>query len=403
MKQEKLLKGFFCRPFFVVLLTLFVLLPSGACFSAPAKKQAKQPEVKVITVEAEGYAPITDGNEKKAREEAKRSLMRDALEKALGAYVSGITEMKNFEVVKDKVFSQSKGLVKDIDVLKEWKDNDGVFHIWAKCGVVETALDGVLGPVVIDSLGNPRIMVLLDERIGDKASFLSTAESEVLRVFEKAGYLIVDPAQAGDLKDINLAAVRQSGDAEKLREVARDFQADVIIYGKAYASSFANQKMSGVNIYGVRSTVQLKAVLATSAYQLASDTFEEKTKGVSVEDGAIKGLVPGAARASKSLVNKIAYSLISGSAGGIPGRTVKIRISSISFKEAKELKDALSDIEGVTGVYQRLFQNKNLELDIVSDKSAEDVASILSNKGYDIENVTASTVEGRGTAGDVTQ
>ena len=27
--------------------------------------------------------------------------------------------------------------------------------------------------------------------------------------------------------------------AEKLREIARDFQADVLIYGKAYASSYA--------------------------------------------------------------------------------------------------------------------------------------------------------------------
>ena len=70
---------------------------------------------------------------------------------------------------------------------------------------------------------------MLDERIGDKPSFLSTAESEVLRVFEKVGYLLVDPTQAGTLKDIDLAAARSSGDPEKLREIARDFQADVHI------------------------------------------------------------------------------------------------------------------------------------------------------------------------------
>lgn len=386
----------FLRRLCVLLTLALVFFALSPAFAAVKAKGAQGDPGALITVEAEGYAPIVDGARNKAQEDAKRALMRDALEKALGAYVSGITEMKNFAVVKDKVFSQTQGIVKNIDILREWEDKEGVLHLSAKCGVAEAALDGVLGPVAIDALGNPRIMVLLDERIGDKSSFLSTAESEALRVFEKAGYLIVDPTQAGNLKDIDLAAVRQSGDPEKLREIARDFQADVLIYGKAYASAFADQKISGVRVFGVRSTVQLKAVLASSAYQLGSDTFEEKTKGVSVEDGAIKGLKPGAAKASKSLVNKIAYALISGSAGGIPGRTVKVKLNSVSFKEAQALKETLSGLEGVTGVYQRLFRDKNLELDIVSEKTAEDVATILSDQGYEIDDVTAASVEGHG-------
>ena len=384
---------------FILLVLVLLALTAGLVPDEAwaAKKPApKQAAGKLITDEVEGYAPIVDGAKNKAREDAKRSVMREALEKALGAYVTGITEMKNFEVVKDKVFSQSQGIVKRMDILREWEDSDGVLHLFAVCDVAEAALDGVLGPAVIDALGNPRIMVLLDERIGDKPSFLSTAESEVLRVFEKAGYLLVDPTQAGTLKDIDLAAARSANDPEKLREIARDFQADVLIYGKAYASAYADQKISGVRIYGVRSTVQLKAVLSASAYQLGSDTYEEKQKGTSLEDGAVKGLKPGASRAGKSLVNKIAYALISGSAGGIPGRTVKIKLTGVAFKDVKALKEELSGIEGVTGVYQRQFRKGELELDVVSDKTAEDLASILSDRGCEIDGVSGSLVEGRG-------
>ena len=384
---------------FILLVLVLLALTAGLVPDEAwaAKKSApKQAAGKLITVEVEGYAPIVDGAKNKAREDAKRSVMREALEKALGAYVTGITEMKDFEVVKDKVFSQSQGIVKRMDILREWEDSDGVLHLSAVCDVAEAALDGVLGPAVIDALGNPRIMVLLDERIGDKPSFLSTAEGEVLRVFEKAGYLLVDPTQAGALKEIDLAAARSANDPEKLREIARDFQADVLIYGKAYASAYADQKISGVRIYGVRSTVQLKAVLSASAYQLGSDTYEEKQKGTSLEDGAVKGLKPGASRAGKSLVNKIAYALISGSAGGIPGRTVKIKLIGVAFKEAKALKEELSGIEGVTGVYQRQFRKGELELDVVSDKTAEDLASILSDRGCEIDGVSGSLVEGRG-------
>ena len=134
-----------------------VAASSGA--SRAAKKAApKLAAGKFITVEAEGYAPIVDGAKNKAREDAKRSVMREALEKALGAYVTGITEMKNFEVVKDKVFSQSQGIVKRMDIQREWEDSDGLLHLSAVCDVAEAALDGVLGPAVIDALGNPRIM-----------------------------------------------------------------------------------------------------------------------------------------------------------------------------------------------------------------------------------------------------
>ena len=72
--------------------------------------------------------------------------------------------MKDFQVVKDKVFSQSQGLVKSFEITREWQE-DGIYYIEADCKVSSAALDGVLGPVVIDMLGNPRVMVLVDESI----------------------------------------------------------------------------------------------------------------------------------------------------------------------------------------------------------------------------------------------
>jgi hypothetical protein len=391
MKRTRLQKGVVFRRLFC-LVAAFALL---CAVSEAAPKTRTEQEENLISVSAEGFAPIKDGNKNAAREAARRSAYRDALEKALGAYVEGITRMQNYEVVQDKVFSQTSGVVKDFEIVSEKVDEDGILYISARCGVSAVALDGVLGPAMIDALGNPRVMVLIDERIGDRTPFLSTTEGEVLRVFEKAGYLIVDPSQAEALKNIDLAAARKSENPDLLRDVARTFQADVLIAGKACGSSFTRQKVSGVNIHGVRSTVQLRAVLANSAYMLGSDMIEEKTKGISEEDGAIKGFQAGGAKAGRSLVHKVAYALVSGSAGSIPGRTVKIKIADISFRNAKSLKDSLEGIDGVTGVYQRLFRNRNLELDVVSDRTAEDLASLISDLGVEVEDITSATVEGR--------
>ena len=380
-------------PLFVLVLLAFTTGVFAPCALAPLAHAASQNDL--ITVEAEGFAPIGSGGKNAAREAARRSAYRDALEKALGATVQGVTEMKNYEVVRDKVFSQTQGIVKNFDILREWEDDDGVFYISARCRVSFAALDGILGPAVLDALGNPRVMVLIDERIGDVQSFLSTTEGEVLRVFEKAGYFLVDPGQSELLKGIDLDAARRAGNPEQMRELARTFRADVLIFGKAYASAFTRQRINGVNMFGGRSTVQLRAVLSNSAQMLGSDTIEEKTIGLTQEDGAIKGFKTAGSIVGKSMVHKIAYSLVSGSAGGIPGRTVNVKIMDIDFRSARAIKDFLDGVDGVTGTYQRSYRSKTLELDVTSDKTAEDVADLLSDQGIDIEDITSATVEGR--------
>ena len=115
---------------------------------------------------------------------SKESIYRAVIESLAVRYIERIDailfkEQKPLDMLKDflATFMDVLSNGRTIDA-EEWEDSDGLLHLSAVCDVAEAALDGVLGPAVIDALGNPRIMVLLDERIGDKPSFLSTAESE---------------------------------------------------------------------------------------------------------------------------------------------------------------------------------------------------------------------------------
>lgn len=348
----------------------------------------------VIRVQAEGAAAISNGDKTKARAEAKNQAYRDALEKGVGAYVQGITEMKDFQVVRDKVFSQSRGIVNSFEIVREWEE-DGIYYIRADCGVSTGALDGVLGPAVIDGLGNPRVMVLIDESVDGDRPFLSTVEGEVLRVFEKAGYLLVDPGQAGKLDERELAVARETGDVQKLQDLARSFRADVLIHGRAQGVPYAHQKIEGVNLYGVRSQVQLKAIISQTGYVLGTEIYEHKDKGTSPQDGAVKGFQAASKPAASGLVNKVAYALVSGSAGGMPGRTVKVVVEGLNFSEVRKLKQGLEGTSGVTAVYQRAFQNGVVELDVVAEKMAEDLAVDLEELGVEVRSLTAATVEGK--------
>ncbi|MCF7935332.1 MAG: hypothetical protein K9L28_03175 [Synergistales bacterium] len=365
-----------------------LLLVFGSAGTAPA---AEEP----IVVEAEGYAPVLNGDTTRARDEAKRQAYRDALEKGVGAYVEGITEMKDFQVVKDKVFSQAQGLVTGFEVLEEGERDDGVYYIKGRCTVSVRKLDGVLGPVVIDALGNPRVMVIVKESIDGEEPFLSTAEGEVQRIFQKAGYLMVDPRQARALDKRAYDTAKETGDVARLQELAESFRADVIIYGKAMSSVYANQSISGVRIYGVQSQFQLKAVITQTAYVLATETPAVRTKGTSPGDAAAKGLKQVGGEAAENLVHKVAYALVSGSAGGVPGRTVKVVVEEIGFSQAMKLKSALEETRGVTAVYQRAFREGKLELDVNTEGNAEDLAIRLDGMGLEITGLTAGTIEAR--------
>lgn len=368
--------------------TLLLLLSALLLWSSSSLAQ------ETIRVSAEGAAAVEGGDLPRARAEAKRQAYRDALEKGVGAYVEGITEMKDFEVVRDKVFSRSQGIVTSFTITREG-ESEGIYTMEADCLVATAALDGVLGPAVIDALGNPRVMVLVDESIEGERPFLSTVEGEVLKIFERAGYLLVDAGQADNLDRRQIDLARETGDVALLQELARSFRADVLVYGKAQGLSYTRQKVAGVDLYGVRSQVQLKAVIAQTAYVLGTEAVEARDKGTSPQDGAVKAFRPTSRGAASALVNKVAYALVSGSAGAMAGRTVKIVIDRVSFAQLREIKSALEGAEGVVGVYQRAFGQGRVELDVVTEKTAEDLAVELERLSVEVTGLTASTVEGK--------
>ncbi len=360
---------------------------------AASKSGAAASTGEAIVVEAYGEGAVLNGDKTRARDEAKRSAYRDAIEKGIGAYVESVSEMKEFEIVKDRVFSQAKGIVKDLKVTKEEVGSDDILKLHATCTVSVAALDGVLGPAVIDALGNPRVMIVVDEAIDGQKPFLSTVEGTTLALFQKAGYLMVDQEQAKSLHKSEWDMAERTGDMDRLKELAKTFQADVIIHAKAQSVTYTTQHAAGQKLWGVRSQLQLKAVITQTGYVLGSEIPEVKQIGVSAQDAAVKGLKIAAEKASGGLVNKVAYSLVSGSTGGIPGRVVKLVVEGVSFSDARKLKSGLEETKGVTAVYQRAYRNNRLELDVNTDGNSEDLAVRLEELGVSVTGVTAGTID----------
>lgn len=377
MKRKILLAVFSC-----VVMTAAIL---AAPFSPDAQAAIRQSGGEIAVSSAVGTGAT--------REAAVQGARRDAIEQGIGAFIDSYTSVKNFEAVTDKVFSTSQGIINKFEIIDERKDLDGMFTVEARAVVSAAALDGVLGPVALDMLGNPRVMVILDERVEDKQPFLFTSEGEVERAFQNSGLYIVNKDQADKLADIDLNEARYRQNDEEMLRIARNFQADILVSGKAYAGSFVSVKAGGHTVYSGRASIQLKAVLTNTAQQIGFDAFEADqkiTRGTTVEDAAIKGFQKCAPEAAKKMINAVAYMMF----GSLGAPTYSVKISGIPFGNVDALKKSLEGLDEVKSVYQRAFDNGQLELDVISEMDSNALGTWLEKNGVTVSRATTQTVEG---------
>lgn len=364
----------------VLCTAIFITLTAAPSFSASVRAERNT----YFIEDAEGHALIQDGKKQKAREEAKRMAYRDAIEKAMEMFAgSPDSEMRN------KVFARAQSMVKNFRITSETVSGDTLF-ITGSCSVGERAFDGVLGPEVISMLGNPRVMIVVDEESGKNASLV---ESELLSIFEKAGYLIVDRDQAQTL--LALDPKKAFSDPELLAGAAKTIRADIIIVASV-SSGARHTQLYGVNMYKPSASVKLKAVLTKTAYQISSSTVSKGSGKWGGSSSAAGLLRSGLKQAAEEIIYKIAYRMASaGSALG--GITVNIKLAGASFKDIENFTAYLKK----TGqVFERSYSPEMSEIDLVSSKNARNVASLISDYSLpggniEIDGLTAQTVSAK--------
>ena len=367
--------------FTAVLLTACIL----SLFAMPSHAARLREEKNTYFIEdAEGSAAIKNGNKKAARDAAIRAAYRDAIDQAMEMFAGDSNaDMKN------RVFAKSQSLVKNFKATRDEVSGD-TYYITGSCTVGARAFDGVLGPEVIAMLGNPRVMIIVDEESGKNASLV---ENELLRLFEKAGYLIVDKDQAQTL--LALDPKKAFSDPEALAGAAKTTRADIIIVAHA-SSGAAHAQRFGIHMYKPSGTVQIKAVLTKTAYQISSSTISRGTKNWQGSSSAAGLITSGLRQAAEEIIYKIAYKMASPNPA-FDGRNVNIRLAGASFEDVETLTEYLRE----TGqVFDRGYSKELTELDLVSPKNARNVASLISKYKLpggqiEIDGLTAETVSAR--------
>ena len=148
----------------IAILFIFALSISllGSTLSAA---QLKPP---VIVVSAEGLSdPNYYKDKAMAYDEALRDAKRQAIEKAVGCFVSTETLVENYTLIHDRIISQSRGVIKRVlKVVNGGVQPDGFYHVWIKAEVYAAPLRNALRTLsrsermaMIKERGNPTFSV----------------------------------------------------------------------------------------------------------------------------------------------------------------------------------------------------------------------------------------------------
>ncbi len=109
------------------------------------------------SVEAEGVSSLS-------REDAIRQAQRLAVGQAVGVFVQSETEIENFRLKKNRVFSRTEGYITKFDVIEERKVR-GIYKVRINAVVsLDKIKDDLMAmKILLESLERPKIMILLRE------------------------------------------------------------------------------------------------------------------------------------------------------------------------------------------------------------------------------------------------
>jgi len=271
-----------------------VLFLLAQCLSILSIAQSQE---STISVEVSGSSLQLD------QEEAKMKALRDAyvlsLEKALDTTIAGETGEERFAKTLDFIFSGKKVYLKSYEVVS-FDFSPQRYSVSTKAevqkGDISDDLQGL--KIVTDLVGNPKVLVIIDEANLGKHVLRSVAESQISRELSLLGYNVID--HPVDVLDKLMERKKQLEDKKLVERRERTFSPQGVERTTTEAISYT------VDYYGL--------VIGYGNEKIAYDYAKEKGAeililgGVYTEEVDVASVLPSATKSNFRSVR--AYSTI---------------------------------------------------------------------------------------------
>lgn len=328
----------------------------------------------------EDVVEVTATGEGLSKEAARNAALRDALEKGGKAEIFSHSEVENFELIKDSIYSRAEGIVTDYKILEETEGVGGTYVCKILAKVSKSAIASTWGAVqnVLDQIGRPGVMVLITEKIDGVVDNSSILESKIEEKLLKAGFDVY----AGE--QVRAIAAKEAEDAAaedniaKMQAIAKDFGTQIFITGAANANAAGVRDLYGEPTAMYNGDCVVKMFYTDTGRLLASESLPNWRGGAR----GIHTLSPQAGKmalsnAGAAVVEKVYNTVMQQWATQISaGGDIRIEVEGLNVADAIKIKKKLEATPGIEKVHYK-FTKGIATYRIVGKMTAESLTEQL--------------------------
>jgi len=357
------------------------------------------------TVAAEGVAVVQQGAMDIARDQALEDAQKRAIEQAIGILIDSQTQVENYQLISDKILSQTMGYIKRYNVTGEVVEGT-LLRVRITAEVSLQKLEGDLSAIgiLLGRVHKPRTMIMISEQNIDKEvnawwwkgrgagqggeSDIGAVENSFIDTFTSKGFEFVDHAAAARDIRVTRAYKVQSLSSGQARRLGKQAAAEVVIIGKAVAKTYGTV---GGGMISVQADLSARAVRTDTGQIIASATSHAAAVHISEMSAGVDALKKAAKKAADEMLTKI-LAVYAKEVGGT--RPINITIQGLTKSQFVKFKSVLrKQVRGIKELHERSFRGSTAKIQVDSKHSAQVLSDelVLKNFGSFAVEVTGST------------
>jgi len=293
-----------------------------------------------------------------SRAEAIDDALRNAVEQAMGTFVTVDLVVENREIVDEKILSQTRGYIQNYDVTSE-EEKGGLYRVrvQAQVKIGKVHDDLVAAGLLMQRKQMPRLMVVMDDRshlsetLLQRKQYVDSIRNIVESEFLQRKFPLVDHAQHVGQQQMAAA----TGDVETVVALAKDSGAEVVILTEANRYFVRSARVYGSTYEMYRSDVRIRAIETGTGKVIFSESRQDQESA---------NLDPVYASAKELSVAAIEAILQKWSLDVSNATAYKIKVRDAEFAQLIQLEERLRSIRGVDALHRRSFAAKQANYDI---------------------------------------
>ncbi len=369
-----------------------ILIAAAAALTqmgAALAEEPKQPEGSWVTATGEADFKSEEGMAA-ARTKAREYAIRAAVNQVVGATVSSVSEMQDYTLVRDVVFSQTAGYVSKVENVSEKVDPDsGTLSVTVRALVAQGAVDKDAAAIqmLIARKGGARIYVMVEDRSVDASGKAGAAGGVVVRhgqfdavlreALRKDGFTMLDPNLVDGKLRIK-SAVQGLAVPQEVSEIGRAVDANIVIYGQVTVQE--GEVDAGIARVSNASISGALSILVPDTGAVIGDVSLNESKSEYTASKAKALVLDSASKGAAQAVRTRLYEAWRKDVGG--NQVVVVNISGAQTLESYDaFVNALKNqVRGVKGVKFENYSTEKSTLQIDYEGGGRSLATALDGK-----------------------